>query len=464
MQKETEINLQYEKELRFLLMKALGWYFRYNSDAQCKQNVIAGKLHYSNSRISQLIIPPKIAPEFTSSNFESVLKTKNKSLISLNAAKNICRVMNTSIASVLCMYLMCEDQDKTMGILPIVEKLKYLKSVLDDSQEAPAQAQAGSQMPLPNPGDEPDIITNIFDTRFKPWAGKELYCYFYSTSSEEIASMQKGKPLFQRDGPTPNFDDIDEETKYQKLRSLSTGEAIFCGILETGDHSDSLDGLCHVSLSFLSDISKKAKVYRGTLSMSAKTTAVYCELVGENLGDKAYFITDNPDIVSENPEISCCMAMVLTYSSRVGHRRPCAERMVISRTPICPGTPEYEEMKANLRMNDKIIRIDEDGYSHLIGSISGIDDADLTAIRQAYPNFDSLKSGYGKMEQVLHIGEEDIGKLARNLNENQQIIFKRLLRLHSLAPFYSKTKAAKSEDLLRERHGDSLYGRQSSCK
>lgn len=50
-----------------------------------------------------------------------------------------------------------------------------------------------------------------------------------------------------------------------------------------------------------------------------------------------------------------------------------------------------------------------------------------------------------------YIGEKDVRKLADRLNEEQYIIFERLLRVHSLAPFYCKTKATKAEELLRER-------------
>lgn len=449
---------KYMKELQFTLMKALGWYFKHHKEKDCTQSVIAEKMYISKSRISQWIIPPDKVGEFTDSGFESEIRAKHKALIPLPKAREICTLMNTSIASVLAIYLMREEFNKFQGRISDVEKLKFLKSELSEKQ-GHAEEKAEIIHPsipqtLPKMEDDPNIITNISNPKFGPWIGK-LYCYFYSTSSEEIDLMQKGEKINQdEDNTVLEFDDSAEEDMYQELLSRATGEAIFCGILEINNYSDSQDGLCHVTLSFIPDvygIKKKPKVYRGILSLSAKTNAVYCELIGENLGDKAYFITDNPDFSSENSKISCCMAMVLTYSSRVNHRRPCAERMLISQTPISPGTPEYEELKVNLRMNDKVIRIDEDGYSHLISSISDLDDPDLIAIRSAYPNFDSLKRGYGKTEQILHIEEDDVEKLANSLNDSQQIKFKRLLRLYSLAPFYAKTKATKTEDLLRER-------------
>lgn len=442
-----------------MLMKALGWYFKYNKESCYTQSEIAKKIHLSPSRISQWIIPPSKAQDYSDTNFELELKKNRKSLIPLSDAQDICTLMNTSISSVLAIYLMRNEFDPVRGNMPNVEKFNFLKDQLNESHNCSTEPETTTSTVLPlstlESNDEQNIITHISEPKFRPWAGK-LYCYFYSTSSEEIELMQKGKRVDPNgDHVVPEFEEPAEAAMYQELLSIATGEAIFCGILEIDDCPDSQDGLCHVTLSFIPDIytcSKRLKIYRGMLSLSAKTNAVYCELVGENLGDKAYFITDNPDFSSEDSKISCCMAMVLTYSSRVNHRRPCAERMLISRTPISYGTPEYEEMKVNLRMNDKILRIDEDGYSHLIDSISGSSDPDLSTIRNVYPNFNSLKKGYGKVECILHIEEDDVEKLANSLNEVQRIKFKRLLRLHSLAPFYSKTKATKTEDLLRERH------------
>lgn len=452
MQEKDTNKEQCEKDIRFVLMKAIGWYLTYKDITNQSQKTIAQQLNYSKSRISQLTISPKQSSEYTFQNYEALLTEHKKSLITLYTAKQICSILNTSIPAILSMYFLCNRSEDFISKLPNVEKFRHFSEILNEEHNTHS-AQSEEIKVSSNWLDyEHSIITEVNNPKFRPWAGK-LFCYFYSTNSEEIAQMQKGTMATSVSEKPVQIDSTNDDPLLAELQNLSTGEAVFCGIMQVDDTDDSKDGLCHVTLSFIPDIqcNKKPKVYRGILSLSKKTTAVFCELVGENLGDKAYFITDNPDFSSEDSKVSCCMAMVLTYSSRVNHRRPCAERMVISRVPIPTGTPEYEAMKANLKMNDKTIRIDEDGYAHLIGSIALADDPNLSEIRKMYPDFESLKRGYGKTEQILHIGEKDVRKLADRLNEEQYIIFERLLRVHSLAPFYCKTKATKAEELLRER-------------
>ena len=136
------------------------------------------------------------------------------------------------------------------------------------------------------------------------------------------------------------------------------------------------------------------------------------------------------------------MAMVLTISSGEGHRRPCTERMIFSRQPVDIHSESYEYLKANLHMNDNTIRITEWGYSELLKEIQDSDDPLLKKIADKYPTLKSLHSPVVKIEECAFIPETYIEELS-DLQPEERKAFERLLRLHSLAPWYRKTKSSR---------------------
>lgn len=138
--------------------------------------------------------------------------------------------------------------------------------------------------------------------------------------------------------------------------------------------------------------------------------------------------------------------MVLTYSSKCHRRRPCCERMIISRKMIKENTREYDTMKAYLLMNDNKIRITQRKYGELIKEIEQSTDQDLQIIKQYFPNLQSLKGNTVKIEECAFIPESEIYNL-HLLTDIQKQKFEVLLRNHSIAPWYCKTKATKTDTL-----------------
>lgn len=186
----------------------------------------------------------------------------------------------------------------------------------------------------------------------------------------------------------------------------------------------------------------------GILILSANTRAVFCELASEDQGEKTYFILEKQDLRKEQTHVRCCMAMVLTYSSKVHRRRPCCERMIISNVRIKEDTEEYEVMKAYLRMNDSTIRITQWGYNELIKDIEQSSDSDLQKIAESFPDLHSLNGKNVTIESCAFIPESIIYTL-NSLSNAQKRKFEVLLRNHSIAPWYSKTKATKADTLFK---------------
>lgn len=160
-------------------------------------------------------------------------------------------------------------------------------------------------------------------------------------------------------------------------------------------------------------------------------------------------IFEKQDLGNAQPHVQSCMAMVLTYSSKVHRRRPCCERMIISSSCIKSGTEEYEVMKAYLRMNDRMIRITDWGYEQLIKDIHKSDDPDLLKIAECFPDLQSLAGKTVTIENCAFIPESIIYAL-RMLSQLQQRKFEILLRNHSIAPWYYKTKATKVDELFKK--------------
>lgn len=419
------------------IMKALGWYIYIHKEI--KKNKIAEDLHFDPSTMSHITIPPKDAEIITIENFNN----HNKRLIEIPLAREICEHMNTTLLNVLYYYQFknalvdfdkidrCEkltnkltdcnnNADKLTGTLKIIEdEIQQLKNV---------------QMPqLINSN---YIISDVNHSDFLPWIGN-YYCYFSSTSSDEAGKKRTLKP-----------NKFDDNSELQELLDCSTDEYIFCGIMNIHDQHFSEDGLCHVDFRFLANPDEQLiKRYSGILMLSADTRAVFCELTSNDQGEKTYIILDKQDLGKEQPHVRCCMGMVLTYSSKVHRRRPCCERMIISNNKI-KGKEEYEVMKAYLRMNDSTIRITQWGYSELLKDIDQSDDTELREIAELFPDLDSLKGKNVVIENCAFIPESFIYTL-NSLTPSQKRKFEILLRNHSIAPWYSKTKATKADTLFK---------------
>lgn len=433
-------------------MKALGWYISIHKDI--KQNKIAKTLGFDPAVISHAIISPRDAEKINEKNYEQ----SNKRLIDMERAIEICEHMGTTLQNVLYYYQFKDNLD----ILTNIDHMEKLTKKLTNSgneqnkltglgneqdkipqniKTATELMQQEQTIPIYELFNINNLIFNINHPNFQPWLGR-YYCYFSSTSSEEAGKRRQIQ-----------FDRCSDNPELQELLECSTDEYIFCGIMDIYRQMELGDNSCHVDFRFLANPQEGLiKRYFGLLILSANTKAVFCELTSDNQGEKTYIILENQDLGKAQPHIRCCMAMVLTYSSQVNRRRPCCERMILSNTIIKEGTEEYEAMKAYLRMNDSTIRITQWGYNELIKEIMQSSDTDLQKIAENFSDLQSLKGNNVVIENCAFIPESIIYTL-NSLSDTQKRKFEILLRNHSIAPWYTKTKATKADVVFKLLNG-----------
>lgn len=431
---EDMVQVQFQLQI----MKAIGWYINIHKDI--KQNEIAKKMNVDPTVISYAVIPPKDADKITEENY----KQNNKRLITISRAMEICKWMDTTLQNILYYY----QFKSVLGILDKIDNFEKLTNQLTNSENGKEELTPISDDNVDimkqrkSPSDSVknrvnNIISDINHPDFAPWFGK-YYCYFSSTSSDEAGKKRMSE-----------FDRFSDDPELQELLECSTGEYIFCGIMNIHVRGIYEDDLCHVDFKFLSNPAERLiKRYSGIFMLSAKTKAIFCELTSNEQGEKTYFILEKQDLGKEQPNVRCCMAMVLTYSSKVHRRRPCCERMIISNRIIKEGEEGYEAMKAYLRMNDSTIRITQWGYDELIKEIDRSDDPDLRKIAELFPDLYSLNGKNVVIESCAFIPESIIYTL-NSLTNSQKRKFETLLRNHSIAPWYSKTKATKADTLFK---------------
>lgn len=435
--KEISEQLTYQLHI----MKAIGWYLDIRKDI--KQNEIAQRMNLDPAVISRSVISPKKADNYTEKDLQ---KSKEKRPIDISRAEEMCKQMHTTLNNILYYYQFKNSITKSSEIAILenltneltnsAESTDLLSKTLDDIKCTVNQMSISSS-PIHNSSNSMNLlITDVNHQDFKPWFGK-YYCYFSSTSSDEAGKRRKAYQINR----------FSEDTTLRELLEHTTNDYIFCGIWNVYDGAKTNDGLCHVDFKFLANPKKNLiKRYKGLLTLSANTKAVFCELASQEQGEKSYFILDKQDLGKDQPFVQCCMAMVLTYSSKVNRRRPCCERMIVSRTPIKEGTEEYEIMKSYLLMNDKTIRITQWGYSQLIEDIRKSNDDELYEIAKYFPDLKSLSGKTISIEDCAFIPESVIYTL-RLLSDSQKRKFETLLRIHSIAPWYCKTKATKIDAL-----------------
>ncbi|MCR5461172.1 MAG: hypothetical protein K6F51_15005 [Acetatifactor sp.] len=421
-----------EDDLKYKLkiMKALGWYLEINKKKHTRTD-IAKHASMDKSVLSRLTIAPQNADEFNIQNLET-----HKKFISYQTAEDICRAMDTTLENILFLY----QYKNALTDSTKIDEINHIASLLKLANEKEEYADLENEEKVKKicnqiaPPGKNNLITDVNNPLFQKWIGN-YYCYFSSTNSDE-AGRARGSCAVDEENP-----------KLKGKMELLPSDFIFCGEMNISGNEE--DNLCHVNFEFLSNPEKgTVKVYNGVLSLSKNTKAVFGELFGFELGEKTYFITEQQDIGADHNHVQFCCAMVLTFSSGMNHRRPCCERMIISSEPIKENTALYEYMKANLHMNDNFIRITEWGYEQLLKEIDESDDPEMKAIAAHYSNFQELQGNTVKIEPCAFIPEDWVYVL-NNLSKSQKIKFETLLRNHSIASWYYKTKGTKAVDLYR---------------
>lgn len=420
------------------IAKAIGWYISVMNSKlnykQYRQKKIAGKMHLSDAALSRKIIKPNEAGHITDS---ASFKAKDKRTLEISEAKEICRIINTSLTDVLYFYQHREFYEKNLQFFDKLQKLTNKLTIsendLDDIDNDISEVERKEASMISRSS---DFITNVMNPEFIPWFGK-YYCYFSSTSSDEAGKRR-----------VYSFDRHNEDPEMQELLEVMPDDYIFCGILNVLEGKAFDDEYCHVDFKFLADPNKGiVKKYHGILMISKIRNGVFCELIGDEEGEISYLIIEKKEVGRSQPQVKCSMAMALTVSSKAGHRRPCCERMVISRERIKEGTEEYKALKASLLMNDNIIRVTRWGYDELIKEIEESEDSSLKEIIKKFPGIQSFDSNVVPVEECAFIPETYIRQL-NTLPIETRRKFEVMLRSHSIASWYYKTKADKADDLI----------------
>lgn len=420
------------------IAKAIGWYIdtvnKISNHKQYTQTTLAKQMNLSNSALSRKIIKKKEAGKIID---ENSFKQEGKRKLEIDDAQKLCAYLDTTLTDVLFFY---ERKEFWESNLSLFDKMNNLTKNLTNSSDASIPfgdefLQKSISLSSQSTKNS-NFISDVTHPDFEPWFGK-FYCYFSSTSSEE-AGHERPK----------GFNRYNDDPELDEMLKITPDDYIFCGILDIQNGVTSNTPYCHVEFKFLSDPNKlHIKRYHGRLTISRIRNVVFIELLNNEEGELSYLIVEKKEIGSTNPYIQCSMAMALTISSHEGHRRPCCERMILCRNPIDINSEAYKTIKANLHMNDNNIRITDWGYNELIREIQSSNDPLLKEIARKYPNLKSLKSEVVKIEECAFIPETYIDELS-NLTVDKRKKFETMLRLHSIAPWYSKTKSIKINDLI----------------
>lgn len=165
----------------------------------------------------------------------------------------------------------------------------------------------------------------------------------------------------------------------------------------------------------------------------------YCTLINhDDQGEITYLVMANPAI--NNSQVCCVVAFVATISAGKDTKRPCVERMIISREPL--DGKEFEMAKAHLLLNDKRIRITEDNF------IKMLECEDLPAsFKKKFASYEHpfdapFFADY--LPKMANIPESWVKSLDGYSDRDKQKIID-LIRLYSEAPKYNKIRSKTSE-------------------
>lgn len=269
------------------------------------------------------------------------------------------------------------------------------------------------------------------------WEGR--WYFYFPSSDSKIVGPRKKKIRSSAADPTA----VDEDLR--ELFALYSDDHIFCGTLDIYER----EGKFAAKLQYLTN-PRRPVIARmdGSVSISQHNRTIFITPTTNN--DEIVFIIVHA--TNDDPEAEYAAASVLTLSKNreIKRRRPCSMRMILSRKPIATESRIYKKICAELMMNDDIIRIDEYGYSELKKNKDNYQSPALDKFLEIYPEIDALENDNRiKVSKCAFIRENLIGSLndIEDMGESEILYLEALLRFHSLAPWYSKIKAEKSEEL-----------------
>ena len=365
---------------------------------------------------------------FTQKTNPNIKRKKHLYLVDI---QKICKALGISLGTILYCYEHKEIFEKNPEL---IDSTCFYE--IKDNEIAIA----------PKPTKKEGLLTDSNENAFEKWFN-QYFCYFSSTNSKETYSGLKIHA-----GSHCNNDD------YQELAELFTDDHIYCGFLTIAPSENQSETKCIATLRFM--VNPKIpiiKEYEGSVTISRDKHSIFIELFSEVETEKTYLIIED---TNGNNKVRCAMASFLTVSSLENHRKPCVGRMIISEQRIYPNTRSYQFMKSNLKMHDKYIRIDTYGFNEVIKELKASGRQECLDIAEKYNELGKLDTGNTvTCNELAYIKDTLISNLT-NLTREQQEIFETSLRLHSIAPWYSKANSKKARDLielLQEEENNKTY-------
>lgn len=413
---------------------------KFDYDSYCAPLYWFIKLYCKSTSLTMKKIEEKL--HYSSGVLTKKLRTDNKQHHALTAAdlENICSVLNTPLSSILFLY----------GRRDIIEKsncsFDKLTNLISNEFEKVLDLSCSSQdLGHKKLSNSSTLSSDRDDSILDSWRGK---WFFYFPSSDSTIVDKREKNL------TKSACNAPDDSELKELYDLYSEDHIFSGTL----HIDKKDHQHMIHLKYLTNPESQTILqYEGTAIISPNEHAIFTTLINEKYGDIMYLIIDT---LSVEKNSSYIMASVLSLSRNRSefHQRPCSLRMILSRNAIHPSSRTYKVMTANLMMNDSIIRIDDNGYEELKKHQEHYASPALDIFLTKYPDINMIKneSININVHKCAYIDEA----ILRNINgvsKKDTLYLEALLRLHSIAPWYSKVKAAKTNDTLKKISDDDIF-------
>lgn len=389
------------------MLEAVRWWRKSHG---IRNEEIGAKMGYSKDYVSKLLTCVK---QIQRENGAPEYRMHNANVLDYYRACDICEAMETTLWDV--QYAFYHRNDSESGA---EEPSSNRRKLADGQISGGKDGENGLYPPTQRArlyGAEEKLINNIRHPAFRQWFGT-YHAMFSSTSADE-----KGR--------------------------------FFRGILRIPDTSE--DGLCHVTFEFVSNPVKKwVKRYSGLLTLAKN--AAYIALEDSLIeGEITYLLFRNQDL-KNSVNVSFAIGLALTLSAKMDHRRPCAERMIISRLPL----PEDEEevmrlMKAQLRMNTSEILLSDESYRAFVQEGMESGDPVLRRFAECYHDFSCLPRDSVTVKEYACIPEKWVHTL-HAYTESEQYRIVCWLRSYSESKNYTKVGSGSDTrlyNLLKEEGG-----------
>lgn len=366
---------------------------------------------------------------------------KDKRPITAADINRICEIINVPLSSILFLYEHKEKVEKDFKKDYFVKLTNILRGNFDEILYPSAFYDINSGKGMSKPAN-PHISSNSLASEnsiLEPVKGK---WYFYFPSSDSVIIKERKKRLEKK------ANSVIESSELAELYDLYSPDHIFCGTVNIEQKSNGY----YAVLKYMTNPSTyKTLCYQGNISSPVDNTSIFSSLTNSEDGDIMYMIMSKP---SAEKKLQYLMASVLTLSRHQDEERhrPCSLRMILSRTPIKFDSKAYKTMISNLMMNDAVISVDDFGYSQLKEKQKEYDSPALDTFLEKYPTIDKFPKTNKSLtvRNCAYINEKFLDSFNDSFDEIDILYLEALLRRHSTAPWYSKTKASKINKTLKK--------------